>query len=255
MEPAVKREVLFEACVDSVESAVAAQEGGADRVELCADLLEGGITPSSGAIKLTRQLLSIPVNILIRPRGGDFCYSSSEFEVMKLDIAQAKMLGADGIVIGILNPDGTIDNDRTAELIDLARPMSVTFHRAFDMTCDPLNSLETLIELGVERLLTSGQEATVWEGIDLISELVQQAQGRIIIMPGGGITEHNVAHIIARSRVSEVHASLRENLESKMQYRHDHISMGGTAQPTEYSLRTTSSSRVEALIAELGPIY
>ena len=250
-ETLLTSKVLFEACVDSVEAAVAAQTGGADRVELCADLLEGGITPSSGVIKLTRQQLTIPMNILIRPRGGDFCYSSTEFNVMKHDIEHAKQLGADGIVIGILNMDGTVDRERTQALIDLARPMSVTFHRAFDMARDPLTTLETLIDLGVERLLTSGQEETVWEGIDLIAELVKQANSRIIIMPGGGITERNVERIIAHSGVTELHASVRMNVESPMQYRHSHIFMGGTLRPAEYSVKTTSSSGINAFLSAI----
>ena len=243
--------VLLEVCVNSVESAVAAQEGGANRVELCADLLEGGITPSSGAIHLTRRQLTIPMHVLIRPRGGDFCYSSSEFEVMKHDIAHAKELGADGIVSGVLNPDGTIDDERNRALIELARPMSVTFHRAFDMVRDPLAALETLIDLGADRLLTSGQEATAWDGIELISELVQRAQDHIIIMPGGGINERNVSRIIAHSGVREVHASLRTNVESRMQYRHSHVFMGGALRPSEYALKTTSSSVVQAFVATM----
>ncbi len=247
----MKSSILFEACVDSVEAAVSAQQGGAQRVELCADLLEGGITPSSGTIQLTRKQLAIPMNVLIRPRGGDFCYSDTEFAVMKLNIMHAKKLGADGIVIGILNPDGTVDYERLQTLIDLARPMSVTFHRAFDMTIDPVTALETLIDLGVDRVLTSGQEATVWEGIDLISELVRQAQERIVIMPGGGINERNVARIIAHCGVTELHASVRVNMESSMKYRNSHVFMGGVLRPSEYELKTTSSRGVEGLLAAI----
>lgn len=243
--------ILFEACVDSVEAAVAAQMGGTDRVELCADLLEGGITPSSGIIRLAREQLTIPMNVLVRPRGGDFCYSRTEFDVMKHDVEHAKQLGADGVVIGILNPDGTVDAERTHALIELARPMSVTFHRAFDMAQDPLATLETLVELGVERVLTSGQEATVWEGIDLIVELVRRANGRIIIMPGGGITERNVARIIAHSGVTEIHASVRTTVDSPMAYRRGHVFMGGALRPAEYAIKTTSSSGVQALIAAM----
>ncbi len=240
--------ILFEACVESVEAAVAAQKGGANRVELCADLLEGGITPSSGTIWLARQQLAIPMNVIIRPRGGDFCYSDAEFAVMKHDVEHAKDLGADGIVIGILNANGTIDIERTQELIALAEPMGVTFHRAFDMVRDPFAALETLIELGVDRILTSGQEETVWEGIELIAELVKQAQGRIIIMPGGGITERNVARIIAHSGATELHAAVPMHVESRMQYRHTHVFMGGSLRPPEYAVNTTCSSGVQALI-------
>jgi copper homeostasis protein len=247
----VKTPVLLEVCVDSAEAAAAAQQGGANRVELCADLLEGGITPSSGTIRITRQQLTIPMNVLIRPRGGDFCYSSTEFEVMKLNINHAKELGADGIVMGILNPDGTIDSQRTRTLIELARPMEITFHRAFDMARDPLVALETLVELGVDRLLTSGQEATVWEGIELISELVQQAEERIIVMPGGGINVRNVGRIIAHSGATEFHASARTNVDSPMAYRHGHVFIGGALRPAEYTVRTTRSGDVEAFMAAM----
>jgi copper homeostasis protein len=252
MEINVTNSILFEACVESVEAAVAAQKGGANRVELCADLLEGGITPSSGTIWLTRQKLTIPMNVIIRPRGGDFCYNDAEFAVMKHDIEHAKALGADGVVIGILNANGTIDIERTQALIALARPMSVTFHRAFDMVRDPFAALETLIELGVDRILTSGQEETVWEGIELITELVKQAQGRIIIMPGGGITERNVARIIAHSDVTEFHAAVPKQVESQMQYRHTHVFMGGALRPLEYAVNTTSSIGIRTLITAMS---
>ncbi len=242
---------LFEACVDSVEAAFAAQEGGAQRVELCADLLEGGITPSSGAIQLTRQNLTIPMHVLIRPRGGDFCYSQAEFEVMKLNIAHAKALGADGIVSGVLKPDGNIDEQRTRELIQLSRPLSFTFHRAFDMLREPHTALETLVDLGADRLLTSGQEATAWEGILLLSEMVQQAQGRIIIMPAGGINAGNVGRIISQGMVQEVHASVRHSIDSPMQHRNNRVAMGSVGKVPEYERKTTSRESVQAIIAAI----
>lgn len=158
--------VDLEICIDSVHSAIAAQEGGAVRVELCDNLFEGGTTPSAGCIQLVRENIHIDLNVIIRPRGGDFLYSPLEFEIMKQDIKIAKQLGANGVVLGILNKDGTIDQKRTAELIALARPMTVTFHRAFDVTRDPFEALEQLIDLGVDRILTSGQENTVLEGMD-----------------------------------------------------------------------------------------
>jgi copper homeostasis protein len=159
--------IVLEICIDSVEAAMAAQQGGANRVELCADLLEGGTTPSAGTIHLARRSIDIDLNVIIRPRGGDFCYTPVEFEVMKLDIETAKAAGANGVVIGVLNEDGSVDADRTSELVTLARPMSVTFHRAFDMARDPYQALETLIDLGVDRVLTTGQESSVLEGLDL----------------------------------------------------------------------------------------
>ena len=166
-----KTPFLLEVCVDSAESAIAAQAGGAARVELCDNLLEGGTTPSAGTIELARKHLNIAMNVIIRPRGGDFDYSDLEFEIMQRDIQVARERGADGVVIGILKPNGTIDKTRTCRLIALARPMSVTFHKAFDVTRDPFEALDTLIEVGVDRVLTSGQEASVIEGLGVVKEL------------------------------------------------------------------------------------
>lgn len=238
--------VLLEACIDSVEAAIAAQEGGAQRVELCANLLEGGTTPSAGTIQLTRQSIDIGLMVMIRPRGGDFCYSPVEFNVMKLNIELAKTIGAEGVVFGLLNPDGTVDRERTAELIDLARPLEVTFHRAFDMSCDPFVALETLIDLGVNRILTSGQEISALEGLDLITELVQRAGNRIIIMPGGGITERNLAKIVTQSKVNEVHVAAPVEIQSQMEYRHTRCFMGGELRPPEFSLSVTSPQRIRS---------
>ena len=241
--------ILFEACVDSVEAALAAQQGGADRVELCTDLLEGGCTPGAGTIQLARQKLDIRMHVIIRPRGGDFCYSETGFEAMKLDIEFAKKAGAEGVVIGILNEDGTVDVGRTRALIELARPMSVTFHRAFDVTRDPYEALETLIGLGVDRVLTSGQEPTVLEGLDLIADLVRKADGRISIMPGGGITERNIGKIVAQSGVKEVHAAALAPAEGRMKYRNPRVFMGGELRPPEYAVSLTDPNRIRALVS------
>ena len=197
---------VLEACVDSVESAAAAEAGGASRIELCDNLNEGGTTPSAAAIAACRNQLRIPLHVMIRPRGGDFCYSDVEFETMKRDIAAARQLGADGIVIGMLQSDATIDIERTRALIALARPLSVTFHRAFDVTRDPFAALESLIGLGVDRILTSGQAASVMEGLDLIAALAARANGRIVIMACGGIDERNAAHVVTQAGVRELHA-------------------------------------------------
>ncbi len=239
---------LFEICVDSVEGAIAAQMGGAQRVELCDNLLEGGTTPSAGTIAVARQQLTIGLNVIIRPRGGDFCYSDVEFAVMQHDVAQAKQLGADGVVIGLLNPDGTVDKARTAKLIEIARPLSVTFHRAFDMTNDPYQALEDLISLGLNRVLTSGQEDSVLEGLDLITALVQQAGDRIIVMPGGGIHERNLKKIVTQSGVREVHMTARREIESRMTYRNPNPYMGGALRPPEFSRLETDAARVRGLI-------
>jgi len=196
-------------CVHSVESALAAETGGAARVELCDNLLEGGTTPNAGAIAAAREQLRIPLHVIVRPRGGDFCYSDVEFDVMRRDIALAKQLGADGVVLGVLLPNGTVDVERTRALIALARPMSVTFHRAFDMTCDAFEALDALIDLGADRILTSGQQPSVLEGLDLITELVRRADGRIVIMACGGVNERNVSRVVAQSHVRELHVGRR----------------------------------------------
>lgn len=243
---AIKRPVL-EICVDSVESAVAAEAGGADRAELCHSLIEGGTTPSAGAIALARENLTIKLHVIIRPRGGDFCYSDIEFEVMLRDVETAKDLGADGVVIGILLADGTVDSKRTRALIETARPMSVTFHRAFDMTRDAFEALETLIELGVDRILTSGQEPSAIEGLEMISQLVERAGKRITIMACGGLRTSNVGRFVAESNVTEIHATGFVEKASEMQYRNERVFMGGTLRPPEYSRAVTDADKIARL--------
>src|SRR5689334_22314281 len=241
--------LTIEVCVDSVESAMAAERGGADRVELCDNLLEGGTTPSAGAIAVARDRLGIRLHVIIRPRGGDFCYSDVEFAVMQHDVALAKQLGADGVVIGLLTADGAIDAERSRALIELARPLSVTFHRAFDMARDPYQALEDLIDLGVDRILTSGQEPSVIEGLDLIAELVQLAGDRVIIMPGGG-TERNIRKVVAHSGVREVHVIGPASVESPMRFRNPRVFMGGELRPPEYTRFTTDPEQISRLRRE-----
>jgi len=190
----------LEIVVYNIESALKAQEGGADRIELCDNPGEGGTTPSYGVIEAVRQHVSMDVFVMIRPRGGDFHYSSYEFHCMKRDIDQCQKLSVDGVALGILNADGTLDKKRCKELIDRARPLKVTCHRAFDMTRDPFEALEDCIELGFDRILTSGQQATASKGVDLISQLIQKAKGRIVIMPGTGVNEDTVVEIVQKSR-------------------------------------------------------
>ena len=242
------KSVIFEVCLDSVEACRAAEDGGADRVELCSALLEGGLTPSCGMLKQARKAISLKIMVMIRPRGGDFCYSSAEFEVMKSDLEMIKSAGADGAVFGLLNPDGTVDRNRTAELIRLARPLPVTFHRAFDMTCDPFTALDTLIELGVERILTSGQEPSVLEGLPLLKQLIAHASDRIIIMPGGSIRACNIAHIVAATGAREFHFACFEEEESRMRYRNQRVYMGGVLRPPEYSRVVVRPAAVRNLI-------
>jgi copper homeostasis protein len=244
--------IVFEACVDSVDAAAAAQEGGADRVELCADLLEGGCTPSAGVIRLARKLLTIRLHVIVRPRGGDFCYSENEFQAMEMDVEFAREAGADGVVIGVLREDGTVDVERTGELVRRARPMAVTFHRAFDMTRDPFAALEALTALGIERVLTSGQEATAFEGADLIADLVARAAGRIIVMPGGGITERNAAKVLQRTGATEVHAAVISSMDGRMRFRNARCHMGGELRPPEFDIIVTDPGGIRRLWAVLG---
>lgn len=236
--------VLLEICIDSVASALAAQSGGADRVELCTALFEGGLTPSAGLLEVVRERLTIGLAAMIRPRGGDFCYSDDEFAVMERDVVQAKDAGADMIVLGLLNPDGTVDRERTARLIELARPLPVTFHRAFDMARDPYEALDAVLGLGVERLLTSGQEKSAVEGMDLIAELVKRSGDRLIVMPGGGVTERNLGKILERTGALEIHGSASALRESRMEYRNTRVFMGGQMGPPEFGNKEADAARV-----------
>jgi copper homeostasis protein len=244
----MKNGILFEICVDSVDAALAAQDGGGDRVELCADLLEGGTTPSAGTVQRTLETLRIPVNVIVRPRGGDFCYSESEFEVMQRDVEMVKTWGANGVVIGILRPDGTIDVERTRVLIEAARPLSVTFHRAFDVTRDPYEALETLIGLGIDRVLTTGQESSALEGLDVIASLVRRAGDRIIVMPGG-IGERTAAKIVAGSGAREFHFAALSSITGRMAFRNPRVFMGGELRPPEYMLSVTDPATIRSVIA------
>lgn len=244
-------EIKVEICVDSVESAVAAQAGGADRVELCDNLMEGGTTPSFGAIEVARKLLDIKLHVIIRPRGGDFLYSDTEFEIMKRDIEAAKRLGVDGVVIGLLDSEGNIDTARTAELVELARPMTVTFHRAFDVCRDPMKAIDALVNIGVDRILTSGQEATAVEGLDMLAECVRHAAGRITIMACGNLNERNIKKVIAATGVQEVHFTAFSDVPSDMRFRNERVFMGGTLRPPEYSRSVTDADLVRAAIKSI----
>lgn len=251
-EVVVKR--ILEICVESVAGAVAAQEGGADRVELCTNLLEGGTTPSAGSIRLARSRLRIGLQVMIRPRGGDFCYSATEVETMKLDIDTARKAGAHGIVLGLLKPDGSVDESRTRELAGLARPLNVTFHRAFDMARDPYEALETLAAIGIDRILTSGQESSALEGLDLISDLVRKAGDRIVIMPGGGINERNLGKIAGQSGARELHVAALAEVEGRMMFRNTRSFMGGELRPPEFSALVTDATRVRTFVRALQEV-
>ena len=198
-------ETLLECCVGSPLSAINAELGGAARVELCSALELGGLTPSWGSIWLAKEKIDIPLFVLVRPRGGDFHYTPSELDIMKNDIATARELGADGIVLGALREDGSIDSEASAGLIEAAAGASITFHRAFDSTPDPLAALETLCELGVDRILTSGRAPRAEDGTELLRRLQQAAADRIGILPGGGINHENCRQIIELSGAGEIH--------------------------------------------------
>ncbi|MBO0911923.1 MAG: copper homeostasis protein CutC [Acidobacteria bacterium] len=239
--------ILLEICADSVESALAAEQGGAHRVELCGSLLEGGITPSSGLISTVRSKIGIELYVMIRPRGGDFCYRAGEFETMEQDVRTAKKLGANGIVFGILEEDGNLDVPRTRRLIELARPLKTTFHRAFDMSRDLGKSLEDVIASGADRVLTSGGEQKVEDGITAIAKLVLGAKQRIAVMAGGGITESNVHRIVEATGVREIHAGARVHLPSPMRHRNEKVSMG-TAKGREYQRVMVCPQQVRRLL-------
>ena len=238
--------MIIEVCIDSVQSAINAQQGGAARVELCDNLFEGGTTPSAGTVAVTRKQVSIGLQVIIRPRGGDFLYSDLEMEIMKKDIQNVKELGADGVVIGMLTAGGQVDTKRCAELIELARPMNVTFHRAFDMTSNPFQALEDIISLGCERILTSGQQRTAIEGKELISQLHEKAAGRIIIMPGGGLDEYNLDQMTACG-ISECHVSARKLVSSGMQFRNHRVFMGGELRLPEYEIKVADPERLKKM--------
>lgn len=238
----------LEICVDSIASAVNAQYAGADRIELCTSLPEGGTTPSYGLIASVRDNLTIGVNVLVRPRAGDFLYSDAEFEIMVHDIEMCNELGVDGVVIGILTDNGSIDIERTKLLKEIAAPMSVTFHRAFDLCNDPIIGLQDVISAGADRLLTSGQSNKAINGIDLIAELVDKAGKKMIIMPGSGIDDTNILEIATRTNACEFHLTGRKTIGSEMKFRNDGIKMGSIDNFSEYSLKVADTEKIINII-------
>ncbi len=238
--------MVLEICVDSLESAVIAARGGAERVELCSDLLEGGITPSAGLIQAVRAAIAIQLFVMIRPRGGDFYYTESELEVMEADVIEAKRLGADGVVLGVLCADGRIDIQRTEHLVRLAAPMPVTFHRAFDLTPDLEQACEDVVATGAHRILTSGGRQTARLGASQIGRLVKLAGTRIHVMAGSGITAENAAELIRISGVTEFHASLRKASKSSVRHRKSGISLEAR--------KTSEFVRYELIEADVGAL-
>jgi copper homeostasis protein len=245
-----KPEVIVEVCVDSAASAIAAERGGAARLELCGSLIEGGITPSAGLLEMTRAAVSVSLQVMIRPRGGDFCYDPDEFEIMRHDIAIAKRLGANGVVFGILDVNGNVDIARTRTLAEFAHPLEVTFHRAFDMSADLLLALEDICSAGADRILTSGGKSSSLLGRARIAQLIKNARGRVGIMPGGGIKPGNVRRLVDQTGAKQVHVSLLRPFPSPMLHRNS-IAMGSLG-GREYERFLVVEEDVRKLRSALG---
>ncbi|GAC1425928.1 MAG: copper homeostasis protein CutC [Flavisolibacter sp.] len=218
------RAYFLEIATTDYNTTASAVAGGADRIELCASIMEGGLTPSFGMVKKCRDAFALPIFAIIRPRSGDFLYTQEEFEIMLLDTALCKQIGCDGIVAGILLDDGKIDKDRMEKIVNRAYPLEVTFHRAFDRCLDPYEALEDIISLGCTRILTSGQKTTALEGKDLIAALVQLAAGRVSIMPGGGIRSESLKPLMQQTGAYEFHTSLKDATNTQMSYIHPSFS-------------------------------
>jgi copper homeostasis protein len=237
----------IEICVFSPESCLNAQEAGAQRIELCAGLYEGGTTPSAGLVAWAVENLTIETHVMIRPRGGDFCYDELEFEIMCRDIEIAKSLGAAGVVLGILNPNGTVDVTRTKVLVALAKPLQTTFHRAFDRTQEPFPALEHVIETGAVRLLTSGQKPSAIQGKVLISQLVVAANGRIEIMAGAGVNADNAAELL-ETGVDALHLTAKATRPSPMRYRNPELTMASVVNANEFEITYSDVDKIRDVV-------
>lgn len=238
---------ILETIAFNIESCKTAQAAGAHRIELCDNPGEGGTTPSYGFIKAARKILHIDLFPIIRPRGGDFLYSDDEFEIMKADVQLCKDLGCNGVVIGMLNADATIDKKRTGMLVNIAYPMSVTFHRAFDRVAEPVQALEDVIEIGCERILTSGFHSTAMEGVSNIRQLIKQAESRIIIMPGSGVRSENIKALAESTAAVEFHSSARKNISSKMMFINKQMN-------EEFKTVTADEAEIKGMIDVLNTI-
>jgi copper homeostasis protein len=244
---------LIEICVEGIDGVLAAQEGGADRVELCASLLEGGLTPSLGVVREAQKRAQIPIHVIVRPRGGDFLYSEAEFGSMLADVAALRAMGVAGVVFGCLRADGSIDEQRMKALTTAARPLAVTCHRAFDMTRDPTTAIEALVRAGVDRVLTSGQRDTAMEGIDILKRAKAAARGRIKIMACGALDANNIAEVYRQSGADELHFAAPKVVQSGMSFRNPNVGMGGTAFEREFELTLTDAEAVRTTIAAVRP--
>lgn len=241
----------LEICVDSVDSCINAEKGGADRVELCGNMFEGGTTPSFGVLSIAREKVNIPIYAMVRPRGGDFCYSDIEFEIMKREVIMMRDLDIDGIVFGILKPDGKVDKKRSEEILKIWGSNKATFHRAFDVTDNLFEALEDVISLGFERVLTSGKEANVMSGIINLKSIIEKAKERIIVMPGSGINERNIKYIIETLNAKEYHMQANKTVESQMEYRNEAVFMGAVLRPPEFNIKFTDENKVKTIKSKM----
>lgn len=239
------KDYILECCVDSVESAIEAQKGGANRLELCSALVIGGLSPSVALFRKVREATDIKIHVLLRPRFGDFCYTDYEHEIIKEEVKMFRELGADGVVIGTLKQDGSLNMEQMRELVNEAGDMSITLHRAFDMCEDPIKALENVKELGVHTILTSGQKNSCINGTELLSELVRKAEKKVDILIGGGVDASVIEELYDKTGATSYHMSGKITLDSEMQYRKEDVSMG-VASMSEYEIWRTSSARVVA---------
>ncbi len=244
-------DILLEICCGSIDDAIQAQAGGADRVELCSALFLGGLTPSTGTLAEARAQLRIPIIAMIRPRSGGFCYTAAEFATMERDAEAALAHGADGLVFGILGPEGTVDEKRTRRLRDICGKKQAVFHRAFDVTPEPFVALEQLVDMGITRVLTSGQRPSVVEGMDLIRKLIDRSAGRIEVLPGGGIATHMLEEIVARTGCTQVHLTAWTTARDTSTERNPNVTFGGALHPPENSYAITDAELVRSLRTRL----
>ncbi|HTZ95614.1 MAG TPA: copper homeostasis protein CutC [Terriglobales bacterium] len=245
--------ILLEICCGSIDDAIQSEAGGADRVELCSALFLGGLTPSIGTIQEANRRLKIPVIAMVRPRGGGFCYTAAEFATMERDTTAAIDAGVDGVVFGILKPNGRIDPRRTARIRRIIGDRQAVFHRAFDVTPDPFQALDQLIDLGITRILSSGQKDSAPEGAELIAKLVERAGKRIEILPGGGIRPYNMNDIVRRTRCRQIHmtAWAKVKMEDRSTHAHRDVTFGGALQPPEDLYDMTDAHLVKEIVRSL----
>ena len=245
---------ILEACVDSVRSAIEAEKGGASRVELCSDLVIGGVSPSIPLFRQIRKYTDLRIRVLLRPRYGDYCYDSYEFEELKEEVSLFREEGADGVVVGILNPDGTLNTEQLSELKQEAGSMEITLHRAFDVCADPFQALEQAVEMGFDTILTSGQAPTAWDGIDLLRELQKKSRGRIEILAASGIGPEPIRNLIPFTGISSYHMSGKAELESAMTFRKKGIGLG-LSESSDYKILRTDSHEIRTSVALLKQAF